>query len=1038
MAIRQTYRENSQHKQYEMIVDFSKGINTKDADSLLTDNVARNVQNFDIVAGGMLSKRAGFENISEKDANGISKQTKDVFDAMKAEFGSKYVTLTSNINDIEIVKSLNFNDGNKSVISSVTKDGVVLNTIIDANNDYSHTTHIRVDEHNTDKIKIETDGINIFLFAQKSEVITETDGKTKEKNSSILYKWVGDNWIELKNQSQANITAHRSLDKNIELEVSDMNLRFVNKDGTEHNADKFSSTGEFIIFNKLDDSEYFRDRRTNDGFVSEDTDYVYDYSLDDTHIKVDFNFNIGLIAGEWTPSLNRKYVRFDHGGVVDFTASTTLSKDELNSASLPSGVTIQDLLKMIMTGSNRIKIETEIQNWVAEDTNPSGNDYNYVSFDYVVSISLDGNRIYLKRTPQNPDLSTLHRLSPDNHFGVLWPYPISLRDKDSSFAHETHAATLKINLKSSYTKTLKVGSSVDEANIYIPNAFSMQFMSYNLLTLNSLDAPQSFNKVDSSKMKVDTNTASFPELDGAVLLNGYYAVVDKTMNIKASLALRPSDTRANWKFGYLFMPIEEWAILYKNAETEQQYINNIVKPAFASGTNADGNFSITPTTSGEYVLIIFATDANISDDTEWGKRKTDDFLSMRKNIIPKETIGEVQPPSDVVYNFFRTDKSIVWKNQMFMYGGSNSFFISTPKNFTYFPMFYNRQIPTKAEIKSIAIYYDSLLIATEKSQYLLTGDNPDNFVLQDLNQDIGVIANKTVKNNANYLFQLTEDGLYKVKSLFNFRDRYNVEKLDSAITGDIALDGDASAVVFRNKYYLHTPSDGNIWIYYNDYNSWIKYTSANVFKLENMFTINNDLYLISKLGGAIYKQKSFDSNLIDNEGEVKGYSDTNNLGESRNIISIYKSRQVDFGLPNHDKALKKLHVRFEDTPGLSPVYVNGWVDSSQVIIDNTDVLVQGVGGVLSYNNVRKPQIQTVPQGDWQSTSRHTGVGFSVQQSDSRFISDTDQLHEIVISGRGRQFQFEIKHEKPIKANIKNFGVILKTKKPKARRIRSTK
>lgn len=1040
MAIRQKYRENSQQKQYEMIVDFSKGINTKEADSLLTDNVARNVENFNIIAGGMLSKRAGFENIGVKDANGISKQTKDVFEIMKSEFPSNYINTNHDIGKVEIIKTLNFNDGNKSIISSITKDGIVLNTIIDYDDTYSHTTHIKINEKNTDKAKIETDGINIFLFTQKTEIITETDGKTKEKISNTLYKWVSDNWIELKTQAQAQVSSNRSIDKNIELEVRDLNLTFLDSN-RQPSGTKYSSRGDFIIFNNLDDSEYFKDKTTNTGFVSEDTDYVYNYSLDNTNIKVDFNFNVGLVAGEWSSHLDRKYVRFDHGGSnpSEVTATTTLDKDALNAATLPNGVTIQDLLKMIMTGSDRVKVETEIRNWIGVDPNsPQTNNFNYVSFDYVVSIVLDGSKILTNTKTINPDLSSLFRFdTPDAQFGTLWPYPISLRDKDSFAKDDVKPSNLKINLKSSYTKTLKIGSSVEDANIYIPNAFSMQFMSYNMLTLNSLDIPQSFDKVDAAKMNVDTDTASFPELDGVILLNGYYAVVNKNMNMKASLALRPTDTRSNWKFGYLFMPVEEWAILYRNAETEQDYISKIVKPAFSSGVNTNGEFTIMPKTSGEYILVIFATDADISNDAAWGTRKTEDFLSIRKNIIPKETIGEVQPPSDVVYNFFKADKSIVWKNQMFMYGGSNSFFISTPKNFTYFPMFYNRQIPTKAEIKSIAIYYDSLIIATEKTQYLLTGDNPDNFILQDLNQDIGVIANKTVKNNANYLFQLTEDGVYKVKSLYNFKDRYNVEKLDSQITGDVKLDGNASAVVFRNKYYLHTPSDNKIWIYYNDYNSWIKYTST-LFDLSDMFTINNELYLVSNVGGAIYKMKSFNSNLINDKGENEGYYDTDQTNQNSIITSIYKSKQIDFGLPNHDKAMKKLHVRFEETPGLSPVFINGWVDSSQVINDSVDTLVQGVGGVLGYVNTRVPQIKTIPQGDFQSSSRTTGANFSVQDNDTRFVSDTDQLHEIVISGRGRQFQFEVRHEKPIKTNIKNFGVILKTKKPKARRIRSTK
>ena len=132
---------------------------------------------------------------------------------------------------------------------------------------------------------------------------------------------------------------------------------------------------------------------------------------------------------------------------------------------------------------------------------------------------------------------------------------------------------------------------------------------------------------------------------------------------------------------------------------------------------------------------------------------------------------------------------------MFIYGGSSTFFVSDVNNFTYFPMLNNMQVPSDSEITSIQIYYESLIIATNRKQFILTGNTPQTFKITELNDDIGVVASKTAKNNSNYVFQLTEDGVYKVKTLFSFKDRYNVEKVDGAIQREIIPEEGANAVV---------------------------------------------------------------------------------------------------------------------------------------------------------------------------------------------------------------------------------------------------
>lgn len=1032
MAIRQKYRENSQQKQYEMIVDFSKGINTKEADSLLTDNVARKVNNFDIIAGGMLSKRVGFENIGEKDANGISKQTKDLFDLLNKKYSTEYTDINVDMSKLHIIKTLKFNDGNKSIIILITDKGDVFNTIIKGGK-YFSTTMLSDTVYHPEKIKIETNGLNTLMFANHSEQITGAHNSYKEE--TLVYRWVGDNWLKLDVGTPSAETVAKQAKVTIDRLAKGRILKgsgIVLHPSSDNDANKFyteaSIVGTFAGHTHL-------------GYTTtalqEDTSYTYTPKLDsETKVTINTHFKIqGIVdhysqfGGQSTLIKNGYQLGSERINNAKYFMQLDQSDFEAMKTKLPSGMSIENLLKMILIGDPSVQINSHME-W--------NDGYQSVPGGGVPAI---GNSVKIRTKillkghgTADVELFNFEEPVQFTKFGTSGLEKVGLVDDHS------YTPYISCDLTINYNKQLRQGSAAHGMKVYKPNAFSMQYESYNILTLNSMDNPQLFNSADTNRMVFDNDKASFPEIDGIILLNGYFAKVDEPMNLKVSLSLRATDTRANWKFGYLFMPIEEWAVLERNVETEKDYITQIIKPSFERNAGQSSLITITPKTSGQYILMVFATEMKggvTMDDAYWTGAKISNFMSRSKNISPAESVGMRQEASDVLIDFFKTDKSIVWDNKMFMYGGSNSFFVSSTNNFAYFPMLNSYQIPSNSKIESIAIYYDSLIVATNREQFVLTKNAKGALEIKDLNQDVGVVAHRTVKNNANYLFQLTEDGVYRVKSLFNFRDRYNVDKLDSAITGNIEVDYDACAVVYGNKYYLHTPKDNTIWIYYNEYNSWIKYTST-LFNLRDMFVVDNELFLISKEGGAIYRMKSFNSNLINNKGENEGYYDTDYLGVNYNITSIYKSKQIDFGLPNHDKAMKKLHVRFEETPGLSPVFLNGWVDSAQVITDRVDTLVQDPSGVLQYSNALVPQIKTIPQGDFQSSTRSTGSNFSIQDNDTRFVSDTDQLHEIVISGRGRQFQFEVRHEKPIKANIKNFGVILKTKKPKARRIRSTK
>ncbi len=206
---------------------------------------------------------------------------------------------------------------------------------------------------------------------------------------------------------------------------------------------------------------------------------------------------------------------------------------------------------------------------------------------------------------------------------------------------------------------------------------------------------------------------------------------------------------------------------------------------------------------------------------------------------------------------------------------------------------------------------------------------------------------------------------------------------------------------------------------------------SDVFDIEDMLVIDNKLYLVGKSGFNIYE---FDETVPNEHGEGS-YKDKDQWGNEYFVESVYKSKEIDFGLPNHDKKLKKLQTRFANTPGQNDVFYTVWVDSTK-IIDPTkiDIIYDQAGNAVMKETTQVPQVTVIPTTrlDFPDTQFQDNRNLD----GNKYDNDEDKLYELIVAGRGRAMQFELKHSEDKTLNVKNFGTILKVKKPKARRTKS--
>lgn len=1040
MAIKETFRGNPSEKQYQLLTDFSGGVNSNTEDSLLKDNVARIVDNFDIVSGGLLSKRKGFIPLN-----------------IKSQVATSLNIDEDDLENLVIINSWNFNVGDKNIICLLTEGFILVNIVIVG-------SKIIITNKN-----ILTDNAVIELYNEKPILIIKKDENVDNK-ISLLYSWNDstNEWID--ENSNANQTIQIETHK-IEInndydpedfytngnlaKINDLELQYVEKEQTDYgeinplykwkyldNKFKESYTDstptlnppyneylekmfEGITFdNDGEKRTVFNCRPYASSIIIKNDNEVIDESIYDYTFDAD-SFNFSLLM----TSLDREYINlFDADRKREFTKSrrntnwTTNIKLDRSDFLQQSGQTIETALSEIAKGKARFAA-----GWTEGVPNFIGNPVRLYYKQMVAWLSIEilaggeWTPVFLKNSLITPE-------KPSDPF-----QSDGMEDENGSLYLKYIAAPI---LKLNFEKTTKQGlKSFDFISKYVPDSYSFGSLSYNLLTLRS---NQDISETDIPSWEADKDElimvdqkSEVDTLSSINQINGYYAQVGVNAIYKASLNLLDESDRANYRFGWIWTSLEEWTKKEANSgPTVQEYIKSFVIPSFSTtnGTNEKSYFEVTPSTNNQYILVCFAT--KLTDTELESATSLVGILNTQINVDPVQTFGVRKSPKETIQDFYDTNKSFVFKNQMFLYGGSNTFFVSDVNNFGYFPMLNNFQIPSDSPIVSIVSFYDSLIIATSRQQFVLSGNSPSTFEINELNNDIGVVAPLTVKNNSNYIFQLTEDGIYKVKTLFNFRDRYNVEKVDDAIKGTLIPDSGSSAVVYQNRYYINIPSKKEIWIYYNDWKAWVSYSSE-LFSLENMLVIDNELYLISKNGFNIYK---FDTSQPDVHGEGS-YIDKDMYGNSFSVDSVYLSKEIDYGLPNHDKKLKKLQTRFANTPGQNEVFYTVWVDST-ITVDPEKVTVSydALNNQIIRSTDKKAGVTTTANANFDKTS--STFSGTKNNDGNKYNNDTDQLHEIIVAGRGRQIQFKVEHTQNKTLNIKNFGTLLKVKKPKAQRTQS--
>lgn len=154
-------------------------------------------------------------------------------------------------------------------------------------------------------------------------------------------------------------------------------------------------------------------------------------------------------------------------------------------------------------------------------------------------------------------------------------------------------------------------------------------------------------------------------------------------------------------------------------------------------------------------------------------------------------------------------------------------------------------------VTGIIVHQDNLIVFTRKTKYVLYGDDPGNFILRQSSGRKGATAQATIKADPNYVYFLSDDGVYRYNGS---ADELMSDPIQTEIS-NIADKTKASAVVHNNYYKLYYPATGS-----TVNNACILWDTLNNFWLRDSYTYINKPFLKedntlvegSSICGAVY------------------------------------------------------------------------------------------------------------------------------------------------------------------------------------------
>ena len=357
-------------------------------------------------------------------------------------------------------------------------------------------------------------------------------------------------------------------------------------------------------------------------------------------------------------------------------------------------------------------------------------------------------------------------------------------------------------------------------------------------------------------------------------------------------------------------------------------------------------------------------------------------------------------------------------NFRMVYYGRKEIWFSDINQFGYIPNYNFLTLPlgTTDEIQRIVFFRGSYIIFTKDEIYKLIGTfGSVDFRIESVNRFVGCIAPNTVRNVGNELFFLSRDGLYKLKSSVFQDNLENVEKIDKPIADDVQISEFVDSLLYDEQYILY-------------YNEGEKYDTLRMFYdidlgrarnpfVRDIFTLKPELLVREE--GKIFAL---------NNGRWfiygEGFTDFQPDGEEDPTDYIYTCRietpSLALGFPTHQKKFKNIFVKALHGDKVIPLFMTVKVDNYDVLLPSDVFAFVNEVGEVEYFQAEDPNVIL-------ETSAFLGqmeLGFTP------LGELTQKVHKLSFSGKGKNIKLIIEQKTDASFGIVSIGYLYKLGKVK--------
>jgi hypothetical protein len=525
------------------------------------------------------------------------------------------------------------------------------------------------------------------------------------------------------------------------------------------------------------------------------------------------------------------------------------------------------------------------------------------------------------------------------------------------------------------------------------------------------------------------------EYEGSKLQGG---IVSNPIHIRG-ITIRPDTTyKVYYRFSYQQQSATELTEWVRKTNTNNGW------EALTLADNVEPTWDLSLSGSGWYNVMLEVVPVAAMNTQTWevsDRSQLEAYTDTSLQIFDTPVFK-----TDINFSVHTCRRLLVYYNQLLVYKDTldgNVLYISDLNRFTYFPSGYTLIVdtPTRDAITSINYYQNVLVIFTSNNIFMLKGTAPSTFDLKNINRTIGCKYGWTARAVGNYLYFMSSEGLFKLKSLYNTEDRLNVEQEDFPINPLFRKDADYTAFTFKGNYYLvelapykydatgvKSSEIGKIFIYDTFLEAWTSY-AGEYLNFNNILIVDNNVFATDRNTNSflVYPNlKVLDQDIVTyTDGETYYLNADNTALEKVSDGIDYKVTLEEaynsFGKPYHTKKFKEIMLKAVDSKqGKTTLGVTALVDGMTAFEPTkyevkVDDLTGSVYVVVTEEGLTLPSVSVL------------GESFILNES---LLGDYDiSLHKIRFSAKGKTIKYIIEQTDDKFFGLLGHSTVYKEKKP---------